>query len=295
MSAHLVGDFDNIIVLLAVASLALLLRGRVWPAALLQALAIFVHENSLLLGFPVFCLTWWLMNRQRRQAGSPVLPWSPLALPMAAVVILAAGQTLFLAHDFAASFSTYLARFDFIAPKYRDEVPRWLSESLAHYQSQQKPGYVVERLFSLHMYRLVLPSLLLVVVACVRAFRIRMISSEGLAMLGVCLLPQLMHVAAWDTARIWTYSILCAFLVLWVYSELGTARTGSVGFELVCLAGILANIVIVTPLMDLESEHLRLRFRLALYAPVLVAALVLALRPRRGNDEASPALVDNRS
>src|SRR5436309_7281138 len=51
MSAHLVGYFDNIIIVLAVISIALLLRGKIWVAAALQALAILVHENALLICF----------------------------------------------------------------------------------------------------------------------------------------------------------------------------------------------------------------------------------------------------
>src|SRR5262249_36160132 len=44
MSAHLIGYYDNIVILLTLLSLALLFRRRVWAGAAVQAVAILVHE-----------------------------------------------------------------------------------------------------------------------------------------------------------------------------------------------------------------------------------------------------------
>jgi len=62
MSAHLIGYFDNIIIVLTVLSLALLFKGRIWAASCLQTVSILVHENSLLVGVPVFCFAWLLVR-----------------------------------------------------------------------------------------------------------------------------------------------------------------------------------------------------------------------------------------
>jgi len=94
MSAHLIGYFDNIIIVLGVLSIALLLNGRIWSAAAVQAIAILVHENALLVGFPAFCLAWLLVNRLRVQSEGRRLAVWPLVLPVATFLILVVTQSL---------------------------------------------------------------------------------------------------------------------------------------------------------------------------------------------------------
>src|SRR5262249_45733521 len=55
MSAHLIGYYDNIVILMTLVSLALVFQRRMWPAAAAMTVAILIHENALLIGFPVFC------------------------------------------------------------------------------------------------------------------------------------------------------------------------------------------------------------------------------------------------
>ena len=83
-----------------------------------------------------------------------------------------------------------------------------------------------------------------------------------------------MHLLAWDTTRIWTYSILGAFLVLWVYAE-PSLRAGECHrrVNLFLLAALALNVAGVTPLMDGLTEHFELATRVLFYAPVFLAAL----------------------
>jgi hypothetical protein len=103
------------------------------------------------------------------------------------------------------------------------------------------------------------------------------VSVESLVVLSICLAPQLMHVMAWDTARIWTYSIVCAFLLMWTYMEVrGTRTLPSQFVTLLCLFAIFLNGIETTPLMDGLRDHFEVTTRLLLYAPVLAAASGLA-------------------
>jgi len=96
--------------------------------------------------------------------------------------------------------------------------------------------------------------------------------------LGVCLAPQMMHLVAWETTMIWTYSILSSFLVLWVDAEVFAARSDLSQFlRLLCLAALVLNISGLTPLMDGRTDNLDLTTRVLLYAPVIGAALDLIL------------------
>ena len=54
MSAHLVGYYDNIIIVLGLVSIALLLKNRPWLGACLQVPALLTHENSIILIFLFF-------------------------------------------------------------------------------------------------------------------------------------------------------------------------------------------------------------------------------------------------
>jgi hypothetical protein len=83
---------------------------------------------------------------------------------------------------------------------------------------------------------------------------------------------------AWDTTRIWTYTILSSFLVSWVYAELFASRRDVSQFvRLLCLAALVLNAMEFTPLMDGLSDHFDLTVRMVLYAPVVAAAVELIL------------------
>jgi hypothetical protein len=109
----------------------------------------------------------------------------------------------------------------------------------------------------------------------------------------ICLLPQSMHLLVWDTARTWTYSILCAFLLVWIDVESGPGRPRSSQFvRLAGLAALLVNAIAVTPLMDGLREHFDVATRLWLYAPVFAVGLGLARQsPTRASGEPGDALV----
>jgi hypothetical protein len=57
MSAHLVGYFDNIIILTTIGSILLILRGYPWYAGFLTGIAVLIHESVILIGVPLLVLT----------------------------------------------------------------------------------------------------------------------------------------------------------------------------------------------------------------------------------------------
>lgn len=275
MSAHLVGYYDNLIIMLAVVSIVLLFEGRIWFGACLQAASILVHESSILIGFPVFCVAWLLANCQRDESAQ--LPRGPLLLPVAAFLVLAVSQSVLLPREFEQSLARHLSDFQFIQGNWSTLVPRWLTNTFLESYSAHR-GEVLWRLDFFSMYSLVGPSMLALLCFTIDAHSIRTASAESIALLVACLVPQTMHMAAWDTPRIWTYSVLCAFLMLWIYAEVFVARRNvSPAVKLLCLAALVWNIMQETPLMDGEIDHFNLKTRLLLYSPVLGATLALGL------------------
>lgn len=272
MSAHLNGYYDNIIVMLGIFSAALLLKGRYWLAACLQAVAVLVHENTMLLIFPFFCLAFLLANRRRQQ--SPISPstFLPLLLPVFMFIIVTISQSSLATKDIAEAFTERLSQFPFIQGRgYLAQI--LTSRSFENYFAAQGSKILSGYLSGTYMF--ILPTTLAIFFFTINAFRFLDLSLESLGLLGVYCAPQIMHLVAWDTARIWTHTIICAFFTLWLYSEHYIAKRNISTFAILYLAAFAANITILTPLMDGQSDHFSLSARLLLYAPVIAGSLIL--------------------
>jgi hypothetical protein len=276
MSAHLIGYFDNIIILLTMLSLALLFKRRIWLATAVQVVSILVHENALLVGFPAFCVAWRLIAARQPQSEADRSSYWPLLVPPVAFLLLALSQSV-APIDREQSLTAYLSSYPFIARNIADvRVPHWIM--ITFYDSYVlHQGQFLGRVLSQSMIGLVLPSVLAILGFVFEANAVRVLSAESMILLAACALPQAMHVLAWDTARIWTYSILCAFFVLWIYVEMFPGRKPTTQFiRLICLMVLFMNVIGVTPLMDGLRDHFDLTTRLLLYAPVLTVAFGVA-------------------
>jgi hypothetical protein len=156
-------------------------------------------------------------------------------------------------------------------------VPRWIATPFS--ESYSTSLLLDRALYTPSMHAVVLPSLLAVLCFVVDGYRRSIRWMEWALLIVVCLAPQALHAVAWDTPRIGTYAIVCAFLTCWIYAELrGPGRQVSAAATLVCGAAIALNIVTRTPLMDNERDRLPLSTRLVLYAPFVGGAAALARR-----------------
>jgi len=276
MSAHLIGYYDNIVVSLAIVSLALVFAGRIGSAAIVQAVSLLVHENTLLIAFPAVAWATFLTAPPSRPARRRMLP---LLLPLAVFALLVVRQGT-APHHLERSLTQHLATYPFVASTLPDvRVPHWITigfwESYVLHQ-----GHFQERLLSQAMIALVFPSMLALVGVLFAGDAVPAVSARTAVVLAMCLLPQSMHLLVWDTARTWTYSILCVFLLLWIDVESSPERQRSSQFvRLVALAALLVNAIAVTPLMDGLRERFDVVTRLWLYAPVFAVSLALARRP----------------
>src|SRR5262249_48652108 len=144
-------------------------------------------------------------------------------LPVAAFLLIALRLDT-APHRLERSLTAYLSTYPFVAGTIADvRVPHWITITFSDsYRLHQ--GHFQERILSQPMIALVLPSLLALLGVLFETQGLAAISWQSAIALGICLIPQSMHVMVWDTARIWTYSIVCAFLLLWVTETLGPAR-----------------------------------------------------------------------
>jgi hypothetical protein len=284
MSAHLIGYYDNIIILLTLLSLALLVAGRIGAGAIAQSVAMLVHENTLLVGFPVFCCGCWLATRQSQSRRRRLVP---LLLPLAVFVLIAVRLDT-APHRLERLLTAHLSSFPFVAGTLADvRVAHWITITFADsYRLHQ--GHFQERILSQPMIALVLPSVVALLGVVFETQAMAAISTGSAMLFGICLIPQLMHVMVWDTARVWTYAIVCAFLLLWIAVEQPPVRRTSQFVLVVSLIALLVNVIGVTPLMDGLHDRFDVTTRLLLYAPVMAFAFVLAGRSRRNSDLPDP-------
>jgi len=277
MSAHLVGYYDNIVVMLGIVSLALVFAGRIGSAAIVQGVSLLVHENTLLVTLPAVA---WATYATAPLSASLRRRMLPLLAPIGIFALLLVRQGT-APHHLERSLTHYLSGYPFVAatlPEVR--VPHWIT--IGFYDSYRlHQGHFQERVLSQAMIALVFPSLLALLGALFAGDAFVAVSPRTAVVLAICLLPQAMHLLVWDTARTWTYSILCAFLVLWIDVETRPDRAGSSQFvRFVLLAALLVNAIAATPLMDGLRERFEVTTRLLMYAPIFAVGLGLARQSR---------------
>ena len=97
----------------------------------------------------------------------------------------------------------------------------------------------------------------------------------------------------WDTARTWPYSILCAFLLLWIEVENRPEPPRTSQFvRLVALAALLVNCDCGDAADGWSEEHFDVATRVWLYAPVFAVGVGLARQsPPRASGEPGRPLV----
>ena len=282
MTGHLVGYFDHVVFALGITSIWLALRRQPWIGALLQAVALLAHEACIVLIFPAFTLAVLLRNARHDGGGAEgepsrrlqLLPLRPL-LPLLPPLIVAAlmgrvvGST---PPGFLEQYGAWLGSHDFLDPGFAQQVAFLLTWKLGDFVQviwSQGGG----RLMQASNFGLLLPVLTAILLLTFARSRSRPWSLETLLVVCVALVPQAMHLVAFDLERIVTFSIFTAWLSLWVVAEhdgASVARTpGPFG---VALLAVVAGVSMTTPLLDNELDRLA-----GLWRMVIAAAAVAAL------------------
>jgi hypothetical protein len=281
MTAHFMGYMDHLVLLAAFGAAWLALRGRAWPAGVIAALGVLVHESFLLVGFPLVLLASHLGPARPRGPARRILPF---LLPLAAAGALGMAEVLVL--DPATLRQQLVARltaFPFIERDINMFLPEWLTTSaLSNLRSQAHAFW--RHLADVNLLRLMLPPAAFIILvasasapAGARARRAIMATAAASA-------PLLMHAMAWDTARIWTYTTVVAFGCAWLFSASNAIEPVRDQRWLLALAVpiLLANILGRSPLMDGEVERFSTAMRLFLYAPFIAGAALAIGEGLRG-------------
>lgn len=282
MTGHLNGYFEHLFLPLGIASMWLVQRGRPWPAAALQALALLVHEMAAVLVLPAFALGLWTTPPWR---GARTL-W-PLALPLVTAVLLT--QVVGAPPEgFAAGYGTWLREHAFVQGAEAANAPLLLAMPLGDYWQLIGPKFG-ERMAAPGSIGVVLPTLLVLLAWLLPRLRLASLSPTALLLAAVVLLPQAMHRIAFDLERIWTFSLFTAFTACWllrhrrdvdggpgepVAVDADREPRGLLPLGLLVLA---ANFVLETPLLDNQFDAMPRGTRMLLLAALAGALVVYAL------------------
>jgi hypothetical protein len=277
MAAHFMGYLDHLLVVAAFAAAWLARDGRLWTAAAMAAVGVLLHESFVLVGLPLV-----LLGASLRPAGVGRFRAAglvPFALPVCAALALWASEVFVLDRvALRGQLEARLSAFPFVGGDMNLFVPEWLTtDTLATWERQRHAFW--RHVSDPNLLRLMAPSAAFLVLATGALAPAGWRGRRALAAAAVVLAPLLLHAVAWDTARIWTYTIVTAFGCLWLSVATDGASCSAARRWLLAAAVpiVVANVVGRSPLMDGEIERFSLATRLLLYLPFFAgAALAMA-------------------
>jgi hypothetical protein len=287
MAAHFTGYLDHLFLAAAFGAAWLAREDRLWPAAAMAAVGVLLHESFVLVGLPLVVLGAAL------RSGGP--GWSrprtlvPLAFPVLVALTLWSSETFVLDRVLLrAQLETRLSTFPFVGGDMHLFVPEWLTTgTLATWQGQRHAFW--RHLSDPNLLRLMVPPAAFLVLAAGALSPAGTRGRRTLAALAVTMAPLLMHAVAWDTARIWTYTIVSGFGCAWLCgaARIDAPATGRRWLMAAAVPIVVANLFARSPLMDGQVERFSAATRMLLYLPFLAGAAFAIADGWRGGRERS--------
>ena len=296
MSGHLIGYFDNLLILFTFLACSLVLRGNPGAAGIVIAVGTLVHETILLVGYPTVLfaalvkLSYELQTSDtRRPSSKTLLRHLPLVVfPMAVFAFFFVYHSFYRnGWDLCLELKEYLSHYPFIENDRHIKVAESYGSSFLFYLFDQSPEFA-SRFFAYNiLVRNVLTAGLLLALA---RLALRTSNSPKYFTWLACsitALPLSLHLIAWDTERIWTFPVIVAFLAVWTLYELSPPKdrgtTNLSAFITSAVMVVLFHILITCHLMDDELEHFTNATRVLWYLPGLAAVAIATLFRQRGS------------
>jgi hypothetical protein len=289
MSAHLNGYFDNIIILCSILSCLLVIRRKIWIAALIMSVGMFIHESFLLVGFPsviFFTLIKYTKELKTIRLTQLIIGFTRrfrllIFLPLLAIVSIIIYQTFLINPDVIKNqLITYLSQFNFIQHNRGIIVPTEFTTSFFTFLINESPKFFSRITSPTYVVHIFIPLIILFIYAW---NSLRVVAHNRLfflILIIISILPLSLHLIAWDTSRIWTYPLVITILCIWGIKEsFPTVDTMKGNSLLFCISAVLIigfQLFISTPLMDGAHDRFNNELRTLFYMPgiIFIAMLV---------------------
>ena len=283
MSAHLIGYFDHLIILITITACRLVIDKRIWQTTILISVGILIHETIFFVGYPSVVFLAFISQAKELQTSTNKaflstfirrfrsIVFIPLIVLFSVLII----QTIFLdTASVGMQVASHLEKHDFIQENRHVFVAYALTASFTK-QLINQSQYFLQRLLSAEFLIIIgfpLSLIYLHVWNCLSGLRFR--AAIRLAFLLILLLPLFLHSVAWDTSRIWTYPLIVGMLGLWSISEVFPRATRQFRFNFPLMIALLSVVVLqifaTTALMDGAEEPFSVVDRMLYYAPSLL-------------------------
>jgi hypothetical protein len=284
MSAYLNGYFDNTFVLLAIFSCFLVRKNKINYASLLICIGILIHESTIIVGYPSVLFFSFLKHTKEnpsmklnRLIFSFMFRYKSLCLmPIFTFGCLLVNQT-FLINSIMVreKLREIISQFEFVKYDRHILVPDAITRSFFDYFESQTKEFFGRIFSSVFLYHVGMPLLIMAYYGWKKLQARKMNGFVFFLFIGVILIPASIHLIAWDTSRIWTYSLLAAFLAIWSIGEIFPAdkykSLSSLFVFILLLILITLQIFTSMPLIDGRHERFSCEARILFSIPLFVA------------------------
>jgi hypothetical protein len=202
----------------------------------------------MLIGYPLIFLAIISLLINRKQWRDIVHYAPALIIPLVTFIALAVFQDL---HDQMAlrkKLVDYLIPIKYIATQ-AGGVAGTQTTGFLEYYKKESPHFF-DRCFDPYINMRIFPAIMALIYYFHVRYRVRPYSFPSLMAQGACLSTFIMHIIAWDSFRISSYSVMGAMIILWILSETREGQDTVDNLSLLAIPALLVNIFSKTPLMD---------------------------------------------
>jgi hypothetical protein len=280
-SGHFFGYFDTIIIIISFVCVWLIIHRKILLCSLLAMVALLIHENYLVIGFPLMIFAIYT-TQSTADLPSKKEIFYPIIAVMATFLILFIAENLFTDKDqLRINLELQFNNAGFIDRDWSRVTAIWITTSMSDYLRNEVYGFY-GRIFNFPITLMILPSVLAILLFTYEKFKPAPRSNVMLYALCTTVAPLLLHFIAWDTQRISAYTIVTAFGCLWICAEtlpaLRQADRPAPNAQLMIGIALAANCFLRLPLLRNKVDGLSVGVRIGLYAPVFLTLLFYYLR-----------------
>lgn len=278
LNAHYFGYFDTVLYVLTIGSVMMVLKRRLLLSAIISSLAILIHESYLVIGIPVIFLAALETNKKRAECKTHRVSTAlAIAIPIGVFLLMPLCQRLTTdASALRTQIAERLISFGFVSLR-GIYVAEFQTTSFIEYFQLQHVNFF-KNLFYPPVVASIGPTLITILVFIHLSFHIRLFSLFSMVLHGIILAPLVLHTAAWDTARISSYTIGAGFITCWILAETRKIHQIQGAFLLLALPTLLINIFGYVPLTEDKIDQFSSLFRLALYLPVIIMTIIVIIK-----------------
>ena len=275
MWGHITGYFDFFLFLLTFGALLAVKRQRYGLASLLLVTGVLIHESLLVLGFPVvgFAVLYQNVFSPARKIGRQVFT-DLLKVFILPTGVLAGLLLMVSRHDTHAGIMAFLESYGFVHNSV-GVIADAHNTSFSRYYEQQSPVFWNRMFHTLYISLYVSVAYFMLYLHA----RLRNHTKAVWWIYPIVFVPLLLHLVAWDTARIWTYPLMEVLLLFYVLDFLPKPQAYDRPVALLFSALVVViHIFYAIPLMDDKTERFPDFEKFLLYLPTLAYLLYLILR-----------------